>query len=278
MAAAPELHDDGHLDWRISALLDGELEGSEELVARRHLTECDLCQQEFAEVTAARSVIRGLGQVEPPAGSIDRMVRRLRRREQTPRRLGVVGLVTVAVAWVLMLVIGAGVLLPTVAVEVGGDVADHLERSAPSSTREGTEAVSGELPAPFVAPEELPGGFVAIASYREEGGIQVLYEGPDGAMLSVFEREGTLDWSSLGDGQRVDLAGGPAWQTTVEVPPGGEAQVVVAPRGSIVYAVVGDGDADIEEVVGGLPDGRSYSYGERVRQNVDEFLRRIGVD
>ncbi len=281
--AAPLLHDGdghddgGHLDWRISALLDGELGGAEEVLAREHLQVCDLCQQEFAEVTAARAVVRGLGEVEPPEGSMDRVVRRLRRRERAPRRLGVVGLVTVAVAWILMLVIGAGVLLPTVDAPIAGDVADHV--SVSTGTWSGEEEVDGELSAPFIAPEALPGGFEEVATYRHPDGIQVVYEGQGGASLSVFEREGTLDWSSLpSGGERTEIAGRPAWLTTFEGPNGSEASVVVVPRGSLVYTVIGEAGAELESLVAELPDGRSYSYGERVRHNVDEFLRRLGID
>lgn len=63
-----------HLGDGISALLDGELAGPEVETARRHLAACPACSDELAAVGQARTWIRSLPPVEPPAGFLDRML------------------------------------------------------------------------------------------------------------------------------------------------------------------------------------------------------------
>jgi anti-sigma factor RsiW len=51
----------------LSALLDGELHGPEAEAARAHLASCAMCAAESIAVTQARSWLRSLPPVEPPA-------------------------------------------------------------------------------------------------------------------------------------------------------------------------------------------------------------------
>lgn len=62
-----------HLGDLLSALLDGELSVTEEVVARRHLETCGLCTNELVEIETARTLVRGLPAVDPPFGLLERL-------------------------------------------------------------------------------------------------------------------------------------------------------------------------------------------------------------
>ncbi len=59
-----------HLGDLISALLDGELPGSERAAAKDHLAGCEECRAELAEAEAGRTALRSLPQLELPPGVI----------------------------------------------------------------------------------------------------------------------------------------------------------------------------------------------------------------
>ena len=61
---------DRHEDDRLSAFLDDELSEEDALVVTRHLAGCDRCLGELEEIRSARSLLRGLPNVEPPAGML----------------------------------------------------------------------------------------------------------------------------------------------------------------------------------------------------------------
>lgn len=56
-----------HLGDELSALLDGELAASGVAAAERHLAGCPACARELARVSQARTWVRGLPAIEPPA-------------------------------------------------------------------------------------------------------------------------------------------------------------------------------------------------------------------
>lgn len=56
-----------HEDERLSAFLDDELPEREALEVTRHLAACDRCMAELEDVRAARSALRRLPNVDPPA-------------------------------------------------------------------------------------------------------------------------------------------------------------------------------------------------------------------
>ena len=94
-----------HLGDALSALLDGELTGRAADGARAHLAACRACSDELAGVGEARSWVRSLPPVEPPADFYERLaagpaaaVRPLR-----PRRVGVAVLVASAAASLALL-------------------------------------------------------------------------------------------------------------------------------------------------------------------------------
>ena len=69
----PGDRDRGHLGAALSALLDGELTGRAADEARAHLGTCRACSDELAAVGDARSWIRSLPPVEPPADFYERL-------------------------------------------------------------------------------------------------------------------------------------------------------------------------------------------------------------
>lgn len=57
-----------HEDERLSAFLDDELREDEALEVTRHLASCGRCLAELEDIRTARSALRRLPNVEPPAG------------------------------------------------------------------------------------------------------------------------------------------------------------------------------------------------------------------
>lgn len=56
-----------HEDERLSAFLDDELADADALEVTRHLSDCDRCVGELADLRAAREMVRALPNLEPPA-------------------------------------------------------------------------------------------------------------------------------------------------------------------------------------------------------------------
>lgn len=77
-----------HLDELLSAYLDGEVSAEERSCVVRHLETCPACRDDLAALHAARSMVRSLPTLEPPAGLIPTdgqvaVVVPLRRRRRT---------------------------------------------------------------------------------------------------------------------------------------------------------------------------------------------------
>lgn len=68
-----------HLGDLLSALVDHELDPSEDAAARVHLARCPACTAELAATEQARALVRGLPAVEPPVPLTGPVVRRPRR-------------------------------------------------------------------------------------------------------------------------------------------------------------------------------------------------------
>lgn len=58
---------DRHEDERLSAFLDDELSDGDALEVTRHLSTCDRCVGELEDLRAARELVRGLPNLDPPA-------------------------------------------------------------------------------------------------------------------------------------------------------------------------------------------------------------------
>ena len=86
MTGPPSSGMDGHLGDRLSGLLDGELGGAQADEARRHLAVCPSCARELQAVGQARSWLRHLPPVDPPAGFGERLLAADPTLAEPPRR------------------------------------------------------------------------------------------------------------------------------------------------------------------------------------------------
>ncbi len=73
----------GHLNDVLSALLDGELDDAGMTAARAHLAGCPTCEEELVDVGLARSWLRSLPPVEPPADFYHRLLAAAPERAHT---------------------------------------------------------------------------------------------------------------------------------------------------------------------------------------------------
>lgn len=120
----------GHPEARLSAFLDDELPEADALAVARHVTRCPGCRDELEELRAARTALRELPTVRPPASLLTDMLDGVPDGDG-PRRGARTA--TVAVAGVVTLLL--------VAFVVGGDetgevvppvdlvVVDHVART-----------------------------------------------------------------------------------------------------------------------------------------------------
>lgn len=276
-----EIRGPEHLGWRISALLDGELTTVEEDLALEHLGSCEQCQEELAEITAARELVRSLGDAEPPDDyDATQLV------GGRSGHLGIVGLVTLAAAWVIILAVGLGLSLPDVTPSVDefadqhrtvSSIADESERlpDAADGFEQFTAGELDELSSPFAAPPSLDPALDRLAAYGSDDIVQLFYS--DGSVaVSIFEQEGTLDWDALPDGGAETRVGDDrAWVLTDGDPP---QTVLVVPKGSVIYTLVSTlPTEDLVALADELPPGEEYSLSQRARRNFAEIARRLGL-
>ncbi len=89
-----------HLGDLVSALLDGELPGPTADRTRDHLAGCPTCGEEMTRVGEARSWVRALPPVEPPAAYFERLAAARHQSElfARRRRVGVAALAGSAAA------------------------------------------------------------------------------------------------------------------------------------------------------------------------------------
>lgn len=64
---------------KLSALVDGELDGNEMIALRRHLDGCQPCQREYRELRMVKMLMGDLPVVEPPFGLENRLIAALDR-------------------------------------------------------------------------------------------------------------------------------------------------------------------------------------------------------
>lgn len=275
---------DGHLGWRLSALLDSELAAADELRAREHLEGCAFCEEEFAEVMSARAFVRGLGDVEPPQGYVDRVLTRIHRRNQV--RFGLASLVSIAAIWIVVLLVGAGLALPQIEPDVDAAGSRHaLALASPeriddaSGVRAIDDAAVAGVDAPYELPDELASSYTRVGAWEQDGhGVQGLYRS-GGDRVSVFEQEGGLEWGSLPDGGRLeDIDGERAWIGTVKSAGGPDRHVLVMTEYPVVFTVVSTDSAEaVLAVARDLPDPQAYSWSDRVQNNVDRWFDDVGL-
>jgi len=70
----PRAGPSAHLGDALSALLDGELSDADTAAARAHLATCPTCEAELGAIDQARTWLRGLPPIEPPADFSERLI------------------------------------------------------------------------------------------------------------------------------------------------------------------------------------------------------------
>jgi hypothetical protein len=280
-----------HTGDGLSGLLDGALTTAEADAVRSHVAHCDDCARELEDVRRVRRLVRELPAVEPPDGFFAGL---LRQDDVVPitarRRRGVVAVMSGSVAaGLLLLVLAAGGVPPA---EVRPEVVASVERhastvgaleaaglishsgdrfvsaaSVPPTTAE--PRATGDLPAPFDAPERLA-GYELVEAYAMDGGLHLLYRRGSFA-LSIFQMSGDLDWDALpDDGTRVHIAGKPAWRWDERTADG---RLWVIDDDGMVVVLIGDepGDA-VLAVASELPGARSMPMRSRMQRTVAKAL------
>ena len=278
----------------LSALVDGELPADERAAVAAHVERCPECSEELRAVRAVRDALRALPAVEPPPGFLDRLVADLARRGTPRRRLALTGTAAVVAAAALLVVLvpsvtGLGRYRPEVEqallrhvasvsalAAVGSTTADGgpspLVLSEPVTPSTALPREPEDLPAPYLAPPELAGGYRLVDVFAHPDGVQLVYErGRYG--LSVFEHPGELDPQGLAPrGEPVE--GDPAaWRWESD---GVAGRVVVLERDGVVVTAVGDepGDA-VLSAARSVPEARPLSLVQRLRRAAAQVLREL---
>jgi hypothetical protein len=199
----------------LSALLDGAVTDEERAIAEAWLERSEAARAEYRSLALVKATLGGLGDVEPPFGYFDRMLRQGtttptvtsavdraadRRRSQRARVPLVVSLVASAAAFVF----------------IGG-----------------TAAADRAIDPPV---EDLAAGEVddAVTISSETGSVQALRQ-----------EAGGVEWDQLPEGERLDANGFAIWRdlTTDD----GEERVVVA-RDGVVVSIAGQ-DVEPDQLI-----------------------------
>lgn len=243
----------GHLDERLSALLDGELSDDEAVAARAHLAQCAYCTAELAAVDRTRSLLRALPMVDPPVPLT----------LPAPVARPAPSAVPVAVAAAVAVLLGIQWLPAerSVQPELAGFDQTHasIVEQAPARARAGASAGAAQ---PVAARTALP-GYERVAASRKGQTVHVLYTDGDHA-LSVFAEPGDLAESSLpSTARRLDVGNQTLWHWQRA-----DGDIVLWQSDGVVYTAVGDAPiAAVMEVAASMPDeDREDSVIDRVRR------------
>ena len=241
-----------HLDDRLSAYLDGELDEDEQQTAYRHLVVCALCQTQLESVNRVRIALRGAPPVEPPTGFVELVIRQRRRRRFAP----VVAAVTaVAAAWL----VAVGAVAGSARAKVDAPVQRVAAALAEDDLTGFTEVGADELPSPFVASESL-GDTELVGVFQSETspGWLLLYQGAH-RQLAVYEQLGEL-------------------RSTGRIP-AGDFEALAVQRGELAVTVVGTPPSvtglDVERE---LPRAAGPSLSERARRAARYLVDGFGLD
>lgn len=220
-------------DERVSAYLDGEMDGAErdEFVAEVG-TNPGLAA-EVEAIGSTRDALRGLPDVPPrrdlaqlgPAGVSHR------RRWAAG---GATAAIAIAAAWLLVALLvfsgGGSAVVPALDDLVG----QHESAAAQDTTGAFEPMEREEVDMAMKAPDDV-GGMGMGGVYQSDDVVQVVYT--DGVHnVSVFHQSGEVAWDDMPPGDMMTMDGKPAWHSTMH----GSDVVVVASDDGIV-TIVADG-------------------------------------
>ncbi|MCB1015604.1 MAG: zf-HC2 domain-containing protein [Acidimicrobiales bacterium] len=266
----PEAHPSPHLGDLLSALVDGELTGDEEVAARRHLEGCGDCRDELAATDATARLVRGLPEVDPRFGFYERLTR---PGFGVPDRRAVrVGLAVATAAAVVALVVGlASNLSGTEVSPVLDDMVEVHEAGFLPST--GFASMPDDEMIDLDVPSVLEGGFERMGAYERASDhvVAAAYRSGD-ETVTVFEQLGALDDDRLDPHLEAMEPGGWAMDA------GDGLRAVVLERRGVVYTIVGNASMAVLMVVGdALPDAPAPSLLERARDAGAEVVWTFGL-
>jgi len=247
----------------LSALLDGAVTDAERAEAEAWLERSDAARAEYESLGQVKAALGGMGEVEPPFGFYDRMLRqgtpepevtsavdtavdRRAGRSHLPRRLA--GAAVAAVAAAAALVVVGGTSTPD-------DVLPPIE---------------------------------AVAAGEPDGAAEDLrtLEGEQGPVHLLRQEAGGVRWDELPEGLRLDDGETEIWQdlTTDE----GEERVIVF-RGGVVVTVFASSLEDEDEALDELideateiiedePADEGNGIVDRFQRGIDELVDLVTGD
>lgn len=277
----------------LSALADGELPAGERAAVVPHVEACPECSEELRAVRAVRDALRALPAVDPPPGFLDRLVGDLDRRAAPRRRPALIGIAVAAAAALLVVLVPSVTGLGRYRPEVEQALLRHVASVSALAAAGSTTADGGptplvlpepvtpstalprdpeDLPAPYLAPPELAGGYRLVDVFAHPDGVQLVYErGRYG--LSVFESPGELDPQGLAPGGQP-VEGDPAtWRWESD---GVAGRVVILERDGVVVTAVGDEPGDAVLLAArSVPEARPLSLVQRLRRAAAQVLQEL---
>ncbi len=274
-------------DDRISAWLDGELDSDEAARFESELAADEALRAELDSVAGVRALLRAAGRVSLEEGALERIVRAVAAEPEPEAGPGggavvalesrrrVPTLAAVAASFIIVLSVVGGVGGDTTLPAVGDLVARHAAAAAaddmPPSDEEAMADAKSDGPA-------MPSGYVIAHAWRSDDITHMMYAGPDGSMLSVFQQVGETDVAMVGDemggkGDVSDMGGTPMWSGSVA-----DTHVAVLDGDGYLWTFVGDADHDTMEIMMAELPGREPGLIERMRDAADAIVEpfRLG--
>jgi len=269
-------------EW-LSAHLDGELSAPEAAELEAALAGDPELAVVYAELARVRSVLRA-GAVEPPVGSIERIVALVERSDEGDDGRGEIAVVVplesrrrvptfaaVAAALVIIASVVSGIA-PAESFPALGDLI--VQHEAAAAVVHGEPMPSDmdklgmdEMPmekATRVGPP-MPDDYSMRHAFANDTTVQLVYETAAGEPVSLFRYEGDTDLSELGDGAISNRGDDPMWSARRL-----GAYVVVVDGSGYVWVVISaePQDSMMAELMHDLPT-RSPTIGERLRETAD---------
>lgn len=246
----------GHADELLSATLDGEATAAEAAWVDAHLAQCSACVEERALIVDARTALRSL----PTLDSGEVIVPFVARHRSIVRTgAAFVGLALLVVG---ALAVTAAVVVEPVAPDIDEMIAAH---DADDHGLRPVDAVGG----PYTAPTAVGQGYgLARNAVLDGKDLTSVVYASDSVTVSLFQVPGRIDWSSIDEGDRLEVDGLDVWRRTEGTP-----AVLMADVGHVVVVAVSDDpDAAMAALVD-LPESRRDSWTDHLHDAGQRLAR-----
>ncbi len=222
----------------LNAYLDGELHDDERASVESALRESPDLELELVELSATRSMLRGLGPVEPHR-PLTLGTQPGRDRSGGARRGGRLAIAVAGVAAVWLLVLSVGVSLGSL--PLVPQVDQLALQHASADTIDFQPMTIDQMADDPAVLDDIGLGMRREAIFQRGELVQVRYS--DGEhTVSIFHQRGEIAWDEMPESGNVAvMPDGPIWTSTMD-----GFDVLVTQRGDLVVTVVADGDMDNE--------------------------------